>query len=129
MSSPSFFLSLLLISSTNHVKSNEEGYISVDISNKGLDFAKDFLVQMVESSLVPLDPPKIEKSKHIPFIGTVHMGLPNITVDKIHVISSTVKVGDTDNGEVSIQFIKKAPRLAAFSSDCVAFGSAATPQL
>ncbi|XP_009591353.1 putative BPI/LBP family protein At1g04970 isoform X1 [Nicotiana tomentosiformis] len=91
----SFFLSLILISSTNHVKSNEEGYITVDISNKGLDFAKEFLVQMAESSLVPLDLPKIEKSKHIPIIGTVHMGLSNITVDKIHVISSTVKAGDT----------------------------------
>ncbi|KAG5597919.1 hypothetical protein H5410_039151 [Solanum commersonii] len=89
-----FFLSLLFISSI-HVESNGEGYISLDISNKGLDFMKGFLVEMAETSLVPLDLPKIEKSKHIPIIGTVHMVLSNISIDNIHVISSTVKAGDT----------------------------------
>lgn len=89
-----FFLSLFFISSI-HVESNEEGYISLDISNKGLDFMKEFLVEMAETSLVPLDLPKIEKSKHIPIIGTVHMVLSNISIDNIHVISSTVKAGDT----------------------------------
>lgn len=67
----------------------------MDISNKGLDFMKEFLVQMAETSLVPLDLPKIEKSKHIPIIGTVHMVLSNISIDNIRVISSTVKAGDT----------------------------------
>lgn len=89
-----FSLSLLVFSST-HVESNEEGYISLDISNKGLDFVKEFLVEMAESSLVPLDLPNIEKSKHIPIIGTVHMVFSNITINNIHVISSTVKAGDT----------------------------------
>ncbi|XP_059282132.1 putative BPI/LBP family protein At1g04970 [Lycium ferocissimum] len=89
-----FFLSLLIFSSTQ-VESNEEGYISLDISNKGLDFVKQFLVEMAESSLVPLDLPKIKKSKHIPIIGTVDMVLTNITINSIHVISSTVKTGDT----------------------------------
>ncbi|XP_055823664.1 putative BPI/LBP family protein At1g04970 [Solanum dulcamara] len=90
----SIFLSLLIFSSI-HVESNEEGYISLDISNKGLDFVKEFLVEMAETSLVPLDLPKIKKSKHIPIIGTVHMVLSNITINNIHVISSTVKAGDT----------------------------------
>ncbi|KAK4341879.1 hypothetical protein RND71_037695 [Anisodus tanguticus] len=91
---PFFFLSLIIFSST-YVKSNEEGYISVDISNKGLNFVKQFLVEIAETSLVPLDLPKIKKSKHIPIIGTVHMVLSNITINNIHVISSTVKTGDT----------------------------------
>lgn len=91
----SIFLYSLLFFSSTHVESNEEGYISLDISNKGLNFLKEFLVQMAETSLVPLDLPKIEKSKHIPIIGTAHMVLSNITIDKIHVISSTVKAGDT----------------------------------
>lgn len=90
-----FFLFFLLIFSSTHVESNEEGYIKVDISNKGLDFMKEVLVQMAETSLVPLDLPKIEKSKHIPVIGTVDMVLSSITMDNIHVISSTVKAGDT----------------------------------
>ncbi|PHU12981.1 hypothetical protein BC332_19911 [Capsicum chinense] len=89
------FLSLLLNFSTTHVNSNEQGYISFDISNKGLDFIKQFLVQMAETSLVPLDLPKIEKSKHIPLIGTVNILISNLSINKIHVISSTVKAGDT----------------------------------
>lgn len=67
----------------------------MDISNKGLDFMKEVLVQMAETSLVPLDLPKIEKSKKIPIIGTVDMVLSNITINNIHVISSTVEAGDT----------------------------------
>ncbi|KAK4355209.1 hypothetical protein RND71_024180 [Anisodus tanguticus] len=90
-----FFLLYLLIFSSTYVKSNEEGYISLAISNKGLNFVKQFLVEIAETSLVPLDLPKIKKSKHIPIIGTVHMVLSNITINNIHVISSTVKTGDT----------------------------------
>lgn len=92
---PFFIFLSLLIFSTPHVESNEEGYISLEISNKGLDFVKQFLVQMAETSLVPLDLPNIEKSKHIPIIGTLKMVLSNISINNIHVISSTVKAGDT----------------------------------
>ncbi|KAK4491753.1 hypothetical protein RD792_002528 [Penstemon davidsonii] len=77
------------------VQSHEEGYITADISNKGLEFLKDLLIEKAESSLVPLELPKIEKSVKIPIIGSVKMVLSNITIEKIHVTSSTVKTGDT----------------------------------
>ncbi|KAL3851170.1 hypothetical protein ACJIZ3_013052 [Penstemon smallii] len=77
------------------VQSHEEGYVTAEISNKGLEFLKDLLIEKAESSLVPLELPKIEKSVKIPIIGSVQMVLSNITIEKIHVTSSTVKTGDT----------------------------------
>ncbi|KAL3508435.1 hypothetical protein ACH5RR_027836 [Cinchona calisaya] len=85
----------VLICSWTHVLSAEEGYISVEISNKGLDFVKDLLIEKAETSLVPLELPKIEKTVKIPVIGKVHMEVSNIILYRIHVTSSTVKTGDT----------------------------------
>ncbi|KAL2472924.1 putative BPI/LBP family protein [Forsythia ovata] len=79
-----------------HVQSNDQqGYITIDISNKGLDFLKDLLLKKAESSLLPLYLPKIEKAVKIPIVGRVHMVLSNITMERIDVTSSTVKTGDT----------------------------------
>lgn len=94
----SFLLASLLISSCAiiHGESNEEqGFISVDISNKGLNFAKNLLIQTAESSLVPLELPDIKKSVDIPVVGKVEMTLSNIVINTVDVISSTVKTGDT----------------------------------
>ncbi|PIN10071.1 BPI/LBP/CETP family protein [Handroanthus impetiginosus] len=90
---PSAVLFLLTFSYI-HVQSHEEGYIAAEISNKGLEFLKDLLIEKAESSLVPLELPRIEKSIKIPVIGSVQIVLSKITVERIHVTSSTMKTGD-----------------------------------
>lgn len=85
----------LTISSSAHVVSGEEGYVSIEISNKGLDFVKDLLIEKAETSLVPLELPSIEKNVKIPVIGKVYMEISNVTLYRVHVTSSTVKTGDT----------------------------------
>ncbi|KAL8509856.1 hypothetical protein ACS0TY_016903 [Phlomoides rotata] len=90
-----FLLLFLLIFTCSRVQSHEEGHITAEISNKGLDFLKDLLIENAESSLVPLELPEIEKSAKIPIIGSVRMVLSNIRIESIHVTSSTVKTGDT----------------------------------
>ncbi|CAH9083618.1 unnamed protein product [Cuscuta europaea] len=89
--------SLLILPSISQSNSSEEqgGFVLVGISNKGLDFAKNILIGTAESSLVPLELPDIKKSVDIPFVGKVEMLLSNITIDRIDVISSTVRTGDT----------------------------------
>ncbi|XP_022846038.1 putative BPI/LBP family protein At1g04970 isoform X2 [Olea europaea var. sylvestris] len=90
-----FVIFFLISFCYTHVRSNDqEGYITVDISNKGLDFLKDLLIEKAESSLLPLYLPKIEKAVKIPIVGKVHMVLSNITMERIDVISSTVKTDD-----------------------------------
>lgn len=90
-------LQLLLISSYAHVQSQstEEGFISIDISDKGLDFVKDLLIDKAVTSLVPLQLPQIEKSAKIPVVGSVDMVLSNIVIDQVDVSSSIVKPGET----------------------------------
>ncbi|XP_051135680.1 putative BPI/LBP family protein At1g04970 [Andrographis paniculata] len=77
------------------VRSQGGGYIVGEISTKGIDFVKDLLIEKVEASLVPLGISDIEKAVKIPLIGKVHMVLSNITVDSIHLGSSTVETGSS----------------------------------
>ncbi|KAK6934517.1 Lipid-binding serum glycoprotein, C-terminal [Dillenia turbinata] len=89
---PTIFLtifSLLFISADTH----EEGFISVEVSDVGLEFVKDLLINKAISSLTPLELPPIEKSKKIPVVGNVHMNLTNITIYEVSVSSSSVKTG------------------------------------
>ncbi|CAK9165485.1 unnamed protein product [Ilex paraguariensis] len=88
-------LFLLLISSYTQVQSTEEGFVSINISDKGLDFVKELLINGVVSSLIPLQLPQIEKSVQIPVVGKVRMVLSNITLYRVNVSSSIVKPGDT----------------------------------
>ncbi|KAL2247662.1 putative BPI/LBP family protein At1g04970 [Sesamum indicum] len=90
-----FLILLLFAFSCDRVQSREEGHITAEISNEGLDFLKDLLIEKAESSLVPLELPKIEKSVKIPVVGSVQMVLSNIVIERIHVTSSTVKTGDS----------------------------------
>lgn len=89
------FLILFLVPSYTHVLSTEEGFISIEILEKGIDFAKDLLINTGISSLTPLEVPQIEKSVRIPLIGTVHITLSNIILYRVDVNSSTVTSGDT----------------------------------
>lgn len=87
---------LLLISrSCCTAQSNDQGHISAELFNKGLDFLKDLLIEKAETSLVPLQLPTILKVVKIPIIGKVLVEASNITIFKIHVTSSTVQAGDT----------------------------------
>ncbi|GFZ04966.1 lipid-binding serum glycoprotein family protein [Actinidia rufa] len=97
MASNSFFLLLflLIIPSYTHVQSTNEGSISVELFNKGFDFAKDLLIEKAISSLTPLELPEIEKAVKIPLIGTVHITLSDLVIYKVNVSSSTAEAGDT----------------------------------
>ncbi|KAL6536133.1 hypothetical protein OROHE_012977 [Orobanche hederae] len=79
---------------SSRVQSHEEGYIKAKISNRGLDYLKDLLIEKAGSSLVPLKLPKIEKHVKIPIVGRVQMVVSNITIETINLTSSTLKTGD-----------------------------------
>ncbi|KAJ1392506.1 Lipid-binding serum glycoprotein, C-terminal [Sesbania bispinosa] len=84
-------LSLLFISTSGH----EEGFISVVISDKGLDFAKDFVIDTAIASIVQSQLPEIQKSVQVPLVGKAKVVLSDITIKGIQVKSSVVKTGDT----------------------------------
>ncbi|GFQ00784.1 putative bpi/lbp family protein at1g04970 [Phtheirospermum japonicum] len=90
-----FLLLFLLTFCCGPVQSDEEGHITAEISNKGLDFLKNLLIEKAESSLVPLEVPTIAKTVKIPVLGKVQMVLSDIVIESIHATSSTVKTGDT----------------------------------
>ena len=85
------FLLLLLIPTSFQ----EQGFVSVVISNKGLDFGKDLVIKKAISSIIPLQLPQIEKHVKVPLIGKVHVILSNITIYSVDVPSSYVETGET----------------------------------
>ncbi|XVF70755.1 hypothetical protein PTKIN_Ptkin11bG0188100 [Pterospermum kingtungense] len=87
--------SFLFIPAITLVESSQEGYISAVLSKKGLDFAKDLLIEKGVSSMIPLQLSDIDKSVKIPVIGKVHLGLSNIIIHSIDVASSSVETGDS----------------------------------
>lgn len=89
------FLSIFCILSTAHLQSNKDGFISVAISEKGLDFLKDLLIDKAVSSLTPLELTPIEKSEKIPLVGKVHIVLSNIVIYHIDVHFSKIELEDS----------------------------------
>ncbi|OAY55650.2 putative BPI/LBP family protein At1g04970 isoform X2 [Manihot esculenta] len=87
-------LSLVLIPASTHPQSNEQGYTSVILSDKGIDFAKDMLIKKAVSSMIPLQLPDIEKYVKIPLLGRVHVVLSNITINSV-IAPSSVETGAT----------------------------------
>ena len=73
----------------------EQGFVSVVISKKGLDFAKDLIMERAISSMVPLKLPRIEKTVRVPVLGSVDIVLSNITINSVDVSSSFVESGET----------------------------------
>lgn len=73
----------------------DESFISMLISQTGLDFLKQLLVNNAIASLTPLELPQIEKTLKIPFLGKIHIVLSNITIYHVDVPSSYIKPGDT----------------------------------
>lgn len=89
------FLLLFLSISFSQSQSSDDGFISAIISEKGLNFVKDLLIEQELKALVPLKLPVIEKAIKIPIIGTVHVSADNITLSHINVSDSTVHPGDS----------------------------------
>ncbi|KAK8963064.1 putative BPI/LBP family protein [Platanthera guangdongensis] len=89
------FISLFSNPATCQLQSANTGFISAVISEKGLVFVKDFLVEQAIRSLTSLRLPDIEKSVKIPLIGGVHLAASNIMLDNIDVSSSTIRPSDT----------------------------------
>ncbi|KAG4174942.1 hypothetical protein ERO13_A11G151700v2 [Gossypium hirsutum] len=79
MASLAFFFVLIfstfLSSQANNLhRTQDESFTSILVSQNGLDFVKDLLVNEAISSIIPLQlPATIEKSARIPFLGNVHM--------------------------------------------------------
>ncbi|KAL1369844.1 putative BPI/LBP family protein At1g04970 [Arachis hypogaea] len=88
-------VSLLLVPTSSYVQQTKEGFISGVISDKGLDFAKDILIEQGIASIVQLQLPEIEKSVQVPFIGNAKVILSEITIKDIQVNSSSVVSGQS----------------------------------
>ncbi|CAN8268961.1 unnamed protein product [Cochlearia groenlandica] len=84
-----FFVSVSL----TLTQSNNGGHVSILISETGLDFAKNYLINEVISTTIPLKLPEIEKKAEIPLIGKVRMGLTNIQILAIEIKSSSIMTG------------------------------------
>lgn len=95
---PFIFLLLLASSFTypcySQFQPNDGASISMLITQSGLDFVKDLLVNKAISSSIPLRLPEIEKTVKIPVVGDVRMVLSNITIYQIDVASSYIKPGE-----------------------------------
>ncbi|KAK1273279.1 putative BPI/LBP family protein [Acorus gramineus] len=91
---PHLILVFLIISTFTVRSGGEEGFISIIISEKGLGFIKDLVINEAVRSLTTLRLPVIERSIRIPLIGSVHATLSNITISDIDVPSSTIKTGE-----------------------------------
>ncbi|KAL6999995.1 hypothetical protein U1Q18_001145, partial [Sarracenia purpurea var. burkii] len=98
MSPPLYHLLLiisLLVPSKSLLPPADNSFISILISQNGLDFVKDLLVTKAISSLTPLKLPQIEKKLKIPVVGNVRVVLSDIIIYRVDVSSSHVKPGDT----------------------------------
>ncbi|KAK7276894.1 hypothetical protein RIF29_18041 [Crotalaria pallida] len=89
-------LSLLFIpASVVGLQHHEDGFISVVLSDKGLDFAKDFIVDQAAASILLSQLPDIEKKVKVPLVGKAQVILSEITIKDIKISTSTVKTGDS----------------------------------
>ncbi|GMH05774.1 hypothetical protein Nepgr_007614 [Nepenthes gracilis] len=87
------FLSQLYTPSIAHLQSLE-GFISLSVSEKGLDFVKDLLIDRAVSALTPIELPQIERHAKIPVVGKVHIVLSDIIIDHIDISSSFIESGE-----------------------------------
>jgi hypothetical protein len=57
-----FCLVLILAATAHNLQSSKEGYISLVLSSKGVDFAEDVLINKAVATIIPLQLPDIKKS-------------------------------------------------------------------
>ncbi|KAK1389090.1 Lipid-binding serum glycoprotein family protein [Heracleum sosnowskyi] len=98
MATATTYILLIFFITTPFCSSSEltdESFMSMLISQSGLDFLKQLLVNNAVASITPLQLPQIEKTVKIPFLGGIHVVLSNITIYHVDVPSSYIKPGDT----------------------------------
>lgn len=79
----------------SYLEPTDQAFTSLVLSQRGLDFLKDLLIDKAVSSIIPLQLPEFEKSMRIPFVGNVLMVVSNTTIYEIDVSESYVKPGET----------------------------------
>jgi len=100
---PSIFFSVLCLLSVltcGYVQPLKDGFISGVISDKGLEYAKELLIEKGIASIVMLQLPEIENSAQVSLVGNAKVVLSNITITDVQVNSSSVKTGE--NGIVLV---------------------------
>ncbi|CAL0317454.1 unnamed protein product [Lupinus luteus] len=88
----SLFISTSVVGLKQH---HDDGFISVVISDKGLDFAKDFLIEQAIASIVPSQLPDIEKKVKVPLVGKAQVVLSEIIIKGIQINTSSVNIGES----------------------------------
>ncbi|KVI10656.1 Bactericidal permeability-increasing protein, alpha/beta domain-containing protein [Cynara cardunculus var. scolymus] len=94
-----------------HPATADQSFISLLITQNGLDFVKDLLISEAISLLTPLWLTKIERTIKIPVVGKVHIALSDITVNRVNIGSSYIKPSVTgvsiDGSEVTCELNMK----------------------
>jgi len=90
-----FFLLHLLIPASGYVQPFEDGFISGVISNKGLDFAKDLLIEKGIETIVLVKLPEIENTAYVPLVGNAKVVLSDIMIKDVQVNTSNVMIGES----------------------------------
>ena len=84
------YLTIILILIIPYPTTGDQSYISILITQKGLNFSKDLLISKAISSLTPTPISEIVKNVKIPLIGKVHVVLKDISINGVEVGSSDV---------------------------------------
>ncbi|CAH8287031.1 unnamed protein product [Eruca vesicaria subsp. sativa] len=88
-----FLLIQTIFFSPSHTQT--DSFTSILISQNGLDFVKNLLVNKAIASIIPLQIPRIEKSVKIPFLGGIDVVVSNLTIYELDVATSYVNLGET----------------------------------
>ncbi|KAJ9560859.1 hypothetical protein OSB04_006019 [Centaurea solstitialis] len=114
MSPPTTTIYLIFIFSLfipPHPSTADQSFISLLITQNGLDFVKDLLTSEAISMLTPLWLNQIEKTVKIPLIGKVHIVLSDISVNRVKIGSSYIRPGvsgvSIDGSEVTCELSMK----------------------
>eukprot|EP00249_Psilotum_nudum_P022822 c28652_g1_i2 orf=473-2203(-) len=71
---------------------NDPECMSIIISQRGLDYVKEILLQQILQQITPLRLPDIKKNAYIPIVGQVDAVLRNITLVKAEVTDSNISL-------------------------------------
>ncbi|KAL0443323.1 UNVERIFIED_CONTAM: putative BPI/LBP family protein [Sesamum latifolium] len=116
-----FLLLFLVAFSSSRVQSHEEGYIAAEVSNKGLEFLKDLLIEKAESSLVPLELPKIENGDS-GIVIDVSGATANLSMNWEYSYSTwLLPITVSDKGSATVELLVFVV-LSTVSKNCMATG-------
>lgn len=96
---PPIIIYLILIFSIlippNPTTATDQSFISILITQNGLNFIKDLLVTKSISTITPTQITQIEKVVKIPLIGKVNIVLSDVTINRVKVGSSDIRPGNS----------------------------------